>query len=327
MISLLLFAGCLSIPDSIPNQQGTVTAADVPDLLYVASPDVPYLLWLTAIAMREEDYRTCPTLTVTDSGYTLVGDGCTDPSNVTWNGRLTYSDDGETEVLSFKDLSVEGTAGDWKVTGSILVTRTDSGSAYVFRNKLALTSMEEPTVDFWLDTRTTYTSAGAEFTYSDTNEGTVGMQGWGLAEMIGGRISLTTINGCEFGQSGFGSVALEGANRLDVRYHEYESQVDVVTQLGPRPPADTGFPVDTGTTPTDTGTTPTDTGTTPTDTGTTPTDTGTTPTGTDTTVDGIEACGCANILIGDQTISECAAPARELTYPILPIVSDTDTTP
>lgn len=327
MISLLLLGGCLSIPDSIPNQQGTVTPADVSGLLFVSSPDIPYLLWLTAIAMRQEDFRTCPTITATDTGYTLVGDGCTDSSNVTWSGRLTYSDDGETEILTLKDLEVDGTGGDWKATGSILITRTDSGSAYIFRNKLALTSMEEPTVDFWLDTRTTYTSAGSEYTFADTNEGTIGMQAWGLAEMFDGRVSLTTINGCEFGQPGFGSVAIEGANRMDVRYHTRDSQEEVVTTFGPMAvPTDTGYtPIDTGTTPTDTSTTPTDTGTTGT-TGTTD-DTGT-PTDTTTTdTEELQACGCGSVLIADQTISECAAPARTFAYPILPIQNDTDTTP
>lgn len=319
MITFLLLSGCLSIPDSIPRQQGTVTAELVPDLMSISSPDLPYLLITLARTMADQDYRTCPQIVVSDTTISATADGCDDSAQITWTGTMTYSDNGDAETVTFSKFGISHTEGDWLVTGTLSDERTASFTAEIVKARLAITSNVEPAKDYWLDTTTTYTSDGSDYWYADTFSGTIGMEAWGLADISGAREYVPIVNNCYYGSAGAGSLAIEGANRADLRFHEdaayiIPSDPDTVSRRMPPPPTtDTGYsPIDTGTT--DTGTT--DTG--PFDSGTTDTggtDTGNTTPGT--TDEDSYACGCATVNIGDSTVSECTVPTRAFAYPIV----------
>ena len=94
MIALLLLDGCLSIPDSIPDQAGQVTADAAADLMTVATPDLVYTLMQTARSLTNEDFRTCPTIITSETGISVSADGCEDSARVIWSGTLNYKKDG-----------------------------------------------------------------------------------------------------------------------------------------------------------------------------------------------------------------------------------------
>lgn len=321
MIILQLLAGCLSIPDSIPNQAGQVTADAAPDLMTVASPDLVYTLAQTVRSLANEDFRTCPSIITSETGYSASADGCADSAKIVWTGTVTYKKEGTSETVSFNKFGVTGTEGDWLVTGTLGVTYTDSRSAEIIAAKLALTSVGETSKEYWVDTTTTYTSEGSDYFYSDTWSGEIGMEAWGLANVSGARTYIGFVNGCEYGASGIGTLVVESAaGRGDFRFHEdmtYQIPEDETARRRRAPPPSS--PTDSGYTPIDSGDDTATTGGTTTG-GTTTGGTTTGGTTTDTT-DAAASCGCAALVLDGASAPdlECVVPVRTIAYPFLPV--------
>jgi hypothetical protein len=222
VIPLLLLTGCgPSIPAGIPQSQGTVTEADLPSLLTVASPDLPYLLLATVGTAGDEEYRDCPSIDLT-VGVAIRGSGCTDSAGVKWDGSAAASSNGGIDSYTFSGFSVSGLDGAWQADGTINVTWSSADHGASVKTKVALTSLDKPSLPLWIDT----TAILAEYdsiTYADTYDGTIGIGDWGLADVHGSRVALAQSEGCQYAQHAAGSIRIEAKNTAQLYFLDQAS--------------------------------------------------------------------------------------------------------
>lgn len=320
---LTLLVGCGGLPATIPNQPGVATAENATTIMTGASPDMAYAVYATVRALTQEQYRACPEVTVSND-TTLVktpSEGCVDSSGIQWNGSASYTVSGDTETLSLNNFSASGITGGWLAKGSQVAYPPADFSGTFLTSKMLVTSLDAPTLDYWVDTTVAYTSDGSDYLYADNWRGTIGVQDIGTFEVVGARTQLAYFSGCDYGAAAFGDIAIQGTaeSRVDVAYHTFDATANV------RPPykgetadtADTGFPIDTSDT-SDTS----DSG----DSGDSSDTSDTSDTGdtTDTSVGADEdaLCGCATVMVGGVTVSECTLPARTVAWPFVVVYTE-----
>lgn len=320
---LALLVGCGGLPATIPNQPGAATAENATTIMAAASPDMPYAVYATVRGLTQEQYRSCPEITVSND-TTLIktpSEGCVDSSGIQWSGSASYTLSGDTESLSLNNFSASGVTGGWLAKGSQSAYPPSDFSGTFLTSKILVTSLDAPTLDYWVDTTVAYTSDGSDYLYADNWRGTIGVQDIGTFDVVGARTQLAYFSGCDYGAAAFGDIAVQGTadSRLDISYHTFDATSNV------RPPykgetadtADTGFPVDTSDTG-DSGDTA-ETG----DTGETA-DTSDSSDTTDTSsgADEDSLCGCATVMVGGATVSECAVPARTVAWPFVAVYTE-----
>ena len=327
MITLaLLLAGCNSMPDTIPGTPGEVSESNLALVTTAAVPDAPYLLWLAIKTLSEDTYRDCPQITTQASSTSIVAKGCQDAGQLTWDGAVTLTSRGSSDILTFNDLSVSGSGltGAWSVDGTMTATRLEDYSSYRFDTALAIhspayeadngdgdTTEAETDVDFWINTETAYSQDNSDFEYADNWEGEIGVSAIGVFDVKGAGTEVAAVTECGFGHAGFGQIAVAGQNRADLDFYALASTD------GPTPPpvyygGDSGW--ETGDT-SDSGDTA-DSG----DSGDTA-DTSDTGGGSDTVE---SVCGCARAKIGAATdgsdaveVASCLVPSRSVAWPFI----------
>lgn len=320
MLLLPLLLGCSGPPKSIPNEPGTISAENVAEVMTVAVPDAPYLMWALLLSLSEDQYRACPEIIPTQSGVMVRGTGCQDSAGLTWTGsaNLTYGTDGA-QTLTFNDFAYSGVIpGAWSMKGRILISRAADYSGYRFDTSLVMTSMGasgDSPLDYWIDGVYSYTADSSDYVYADNWSGKVGVQGLGVFDIVGARTEVAAVSGCVYGGAGFGNIALQGSNRADFVFHP-----ESVNAMPPPPASqETGFPIDTGDTGGDTGDT-SETG----DTG----DTSETGDSADTDTssgDSDSLCGCAEVTLSDgaggagSVESTCLVPSRTIAWPYVSV--------
>ena len=290
---LALAIACTGRPAWIPAEPGEFTTETVPEFAFAASADLPWLVYSTVRQAQVEDFRSCPV--VTEEGFSSTA-GCSDSAGVAWKGSASVEVQYDTENIRVQNLRVEGVDAGWEATGTLTSTVFMSSVGGRLSSNLQFTSLTVPEKRFWIDTTTAYVYYEADsLVVVDEHRGTVGIEGWGTAQIDGRRILQSQLYGCDFGAHTFGSLVAIGANEVVLDY----------TSLGSvRLPADVD--ADTGDTGADTGA----------DTGDTGADTG------DTGDTGIEfpdtsrGCGGCTMVTIDQLLQpQCLELTRDATYP------------
>ncbi|MFZ5482445.1 MAG: hypothetical protein ACOZNI_37125 [Myxococcota bacterium] len=318
MIPLLAMMACNGMPGSIPRTPGAIDAEIAPDLLAVASPDAPYLFWAVASRLVGEQYRSCPKIYIETDGYVMTAKDCFDSAGLLWDGGIAWSIDGTFNTISYNNFRVEGMRGAWVVDG---ITTLDqavhaNGPAYAMTNKLAVTSFDDPDRTFWIDTVGSVSlwpgTAGFYIGY-DEYDGTVGISGWGTAEIEGDRIVSGQANGCMYADHWAGQIEINGANTGLIDFSLVDVTVDPALgegEGGERPALDSGHGGETGETG-ETGDSAVDTG--EADTG----DDG--PSGTFPVwpdEEAIRACGqCSALSVDGNRVEGCFDVERSFEYP------------
>ncbi len=324
--SLIALAGCTTLPAGIPAKAGTLDASMASEVLAIASPDLPYLIYQTLLEVQTEDFRSCPEYSGDTSNFTLIGD-CSDSAGISWEGTGTLSTDTLTSQISLDGFGPSGLAGGWNASGTMEVD-TGRGSTSVFiTSQVKLVQLDDPAKVYWLDTVGSYANdVDSGLQYSDQYDGTIGIESWGTATVSSQRVSLAFINGCDYACAGFGHATVTGSNILTVEFHPTTTTTGdtggdtagdtagdsaVIPAPPPPPQGDTG-PGDTG--PGDTA--PADSGSDSASDSTATTDSSTSDTGTTTS---IEACGCAGVALDGVAGDTCLLPTRTFAWPFIPL--------
>jgi hypothetical protein len=220
---MVLTLACSRMPDSIPDEPGTIAPDTVPDLVTVSSPDAPWLVWLTALQLGQEDYRDCPRVSYLRGGaqiYADAGEECTDSAGVRWTGHVSYlrrsDQDFAIDAARFGATEITGA---WQVDGSVVGQWTNSYLGLSLTTEMALTTATPDVFEMWIDTEGDYGfEDGAAF--ADTYSGTVGLQGWGTAEVDGRRIytAVTAATSCSYGHHPTGILNWKGRNDAQVDF-------------------------------------------------------------------------------------------------------------
>jgi hypothetical protein len=311
--ALLLLFGCGGPPEGIPDSPGTITAAELPNLATIGSPDLPWLAWETMVTFETEEWRDCPQVFLRADGLNVTADGCVDSTGVTWYGTASYTINAAeaSAVVSMNDFGADDGTGGWTMDGTVRIDEVSTG--YLLTMTASVVSLAGDTSYLmWADTET----ALAEYdgvTYADRITGTVGLQGWGTSDVEGLTLPIALAGGCTYGAHPAGTLLFRGSgdNAGFLAYSDLSSaggDTDAASAKGVDT-GDTAAPADTGTdTGADTGA---DTG--GTDTGATDTaDTG--DTGTSETTD-LTCNACPDGRVDGVLLDACVTVERLLDSP------------
>lgn len=208
-MTLLLSLACVGPPAGIPDQIGSIDQPHLEQLASISSPDVPFLLWLTAEQLAVEDWRDCPTVFYRADGVTLRAGDCTDSTDIAWTGSLstTWDDADQRLAFTFDDFGADAAGLDgWSVSGTMSVQTTDSGNGFLISDNLSLTSLkgEESTL-FWVYTEAAYGTYDGTW-YADHYEGQLGIEAWGTTSVRSTNVPLAAPYGCGWGKHASGEV-------------------------------------------------------------------------------------------------------------------------
>ena len=313
-------AGCTALPSEIPDSPGALTSDMASEVMSIASPDLPYLVWQTMLQVQTEDFRTCPEYQGDTSNFTLVGD-CSDSAGVSWEGTATDSNDSLTSSLSLKDFGVSGLGGGWQASGQMVVETARGSTSQFITTQLKVVQLDDPAKVYWVDTTGSYTSdSDSGAWYSDEYDGTIGIEAWGTATVASRRTSLAFVNSCDYAAAGFGESDVAGTNSLTLSFHaEGAGGVDTGGDSADTG-ADSGDTADSGVPappPGDTGRDTGDTGGDTADSGVdTAVDSADTAVDTDTTAPA-GSCGCATVTLDGVEGETCLTPTRTFTWPFI----------
>lgn len=235
--------GCAVLPSNIPNHKGTITAAELPTLMSVASPDLPLVPWLTMLALGQEDWRDCPAITDTGSQILAEGYDCVDSSGVTWSGLGSAVATGTATVITLEQFGPSGIEGGWIANGSITIM--DSGDGFKVETQLQVDSWDGDAQTWWVDTEMGLGEYDSRY-YASYYTGTVGLQDWGLADIDADNVVISIVLGCGYADHGGGIIRFTGSNEAELLFESG-------TAGPPGPVLDTGGTTTTTTTTGDTG--------------------------------------------------------------------------
>lgn len=242
MIALLLI-GCDGPPEGIPDTPGAIDAAVMPDLITIATPDLPFLLWLTPDELARQDWRACPSVYLRDDGVTAVANDCVDSAGYRWYGTMSTTEEEGRQSINYAEFGIDNGVGGWVADGTVSANITDSGSGYLIDTNVALVSLAGGVSTlFWVNTETAYTTYDERY-YADRHEGSIGVQDWGVATIVGRQVPLADFVDCGWAAHTAGTINFQGSNAASVEF--YQGFLDVALD----PPAtdtagDTG-PADT----------------------------------------------------------------------------------
>jgi hypothetical protein len=316
---LLAVIGCGGPPAGIPDSPGTITEAELPNLLTIGSPDLPWVVWQAVAGLETQDYRACPRVYAKTDGFTAQADDCVDSSGVSWSGGVTTIRNGRSTVVTLRDFGPDDGVGGWQMDGQIRIEQTESGSGYLIDARGSVVSLAgEQSFLLWLDTSAAYAAYDGTW-FADEVSGTVGLQDWGTASLAASRVPLALPRDCDYAAHFAGSLRFDGTNTATIGFSrdaEEETSGADDTGGGDTDPGRAKARGDTGDTGGDTG------GDTAGDTAETG-DTDDTADTSDTIPDADDEpdgeCGvCATGTVNENVLEGCISPERALSWPFPP---------
>lgn len=232
---LAVLTACGGPPEGIPDSPGTIDAATLADLVTVGTPDLPMLLWLTARGLGDETWRACPMVSVDATSISIRGNDCVDSSGLQWFGSATVNIDptDARETVTLRDFGADDGVGGWMADGQVLVDLSTTG--YLLSTRASVVSLANGESRLmWANTDSAYAYYEGIF-YADRHDGTVGLEGWGTADVTTRNTVVGFLYDCGWAAHPAGRMAFGGTNEAFVQY--YTGPLDIAA---PPPPADTG---------------------------------------------------------------------------------------
>lgn len=216
---VFLLTACVGLPPEIPNTPAVLTADNAPEVLSIASPDLPYLIYATLLQLYVEDFRTCPEYSGNSSAFTFIGD-CSDSADISWEGNATWSTTGYTTSIALDSFGVSGLAGGWKASGSMELTTTRGSTGMFITSSLVMVQLDAPAKVYWIDTDASYAiDETSQILYADEYTGNIGIEDLGTMSVDGQRMAVANANGCDYAEAGVGSSLITGKNVEELRFH------------------------------------------------------------------------------------------------------------